>query len=51
VPEPFLDVRDLTVRFRTRRGTVTAVDGLSFTVDQGEVLSIVGESAPARASR
>lgn len=39
-----LDVVDLRTSFETERGTVTAVDGVSFTVDQGEVVGIVGES-------
>ncbi len=46
--EPLLEVRDLRVTFRTRRGTVTAVDGLSFTVDRGDALGIVGESGAGK---
>jgi len=37
-------VRDLSVRFDTDDGTVHAVDGLSFTLDEGQVLGVVGES-------
>ncbi|MCF2870415.1 ABC transporter ATP-binding protein [Octadecabacter sp. G9-8] len=39
-----LEVRDLQVHFETDKGVNRAVDGLSFSIDTGEALAIVGES-------
>jgi oligopeptide transport system ATP-binding protein len=39
-----LEVRDLTTRFYTSEGVVHAVNGISYTLGQGEALGIVGES-------
>lgn len=41
---PLLEVNDLVTTFDTEAGTATAVAGLSFEVDEGETLAIVGES-------
>jgi peptide/nickel transport system ATP-binding protein len=41
---PLLEIEDLKVDFATDEGTVHAVDGVSFSLEAGEVLSIVGES-------
>ena len=48
MPEPLLDVRHLRVEFPTRRGTLTALDDVSFSIAPGEVLGVVGESGAGK---
>jgi peptide/nickel transport system ATP-binding protein len=45
---PLLEVDDLTVEFPTRRGILRALDRISFSIDSGEVLGVVGESGAGK---
>src|ERR1700742_2477632 len=43
-----LDVRDLVVEFPTRRGVLRALDRISFGIESGEILGVVGESGAGK---
>ena len=43
-----LEVEGLTVQFPTRRGILTAVDSINFSIAPGEVLGVVGESGAGK---
>jgi peptide/nickel transport system ATP-binding protein len=45
---PLLSVEHLRIEIPGRRGTLTAVDDISFAIDEGEVLGVVGESGAGK---
>ncbi len=46
--QPLLDVRNLTVEFPSRAGTLVALSDVSFDIHQGEILGVVGESGAGK---
>ena len=44
----FLDIRDLTVSFDTEQGPVRATRGITYSIEEGEVLGVVGESGSGK---
>ena len=46
--DPILEVNNLTTRIATQRGVLTAVDGVTFALQRGEILGIVGESGSGK---
>jgi dipeptide transport system ATP-binding protein len=45
---PLLEIKNLSVEFPSQAGMVRAVDGISITLEKGEVLGIVGESGSGK---
>ena len=48
MPDPVLQLEDLTVRFHLKRGQLTAVDGVTLTVHRSETFGLVGESGSGK---
>jgi len=50
VPQKLLKIEDLVLHFKTRAGTVQAVDGVDFELDTNRAVVILGESGCGKSS-
>src|SRR3989442_7900404 len=50
MPLPVLDVKNLVLWYRTRKGPVHAVDDISFALEAGQTIALVGESGSGETS-
>lgn len=46
--QPLLEVRNLKVEIPTRKGTLIALEDVSFSLNPGEILGVVGESGAGK---
>lgn len=45
-----LEVRNLRIEYPSRHGVMAAIDDLSFNIDRGEILGVVGESGAGKST-
>ena len=45
-----LNIDDIRIEFPSRRGTMVAVDGVSLSLEKGEILGVVGESGAGKST-
>src|SRR5436309_14063475 len=50
MPLPVLDVKNLVLWYRTRKGPVHAVDDISFALEAGQTIALFGESGSGKTS-
>lgn len=48
IDKPLFEIKDLSIRFQTQQGLISAVENLSFAINPGETVALVGESGSGK---